>query len=139
MLHHLGSCHCGNIRFQATLPSSLGTYQPRACDCDFCQKHGAAYVSDPAGEVVFDVADSNLLSTYRQGSGTAGFLLCKACGVVVGVNYNESAAQYAALNARAFADYALFGEGVTVSPKQLSGDDKKKRWSEVWFRKVAFR
>jgi len=44
-----GGCHCGKVRVELTTSIRPGDFRPRACDCSFCTKHGAAYVSDPAG------------------------------------------------------------------------------------------
>ena len=43
MLSLSGACHCGALRLQLTLPGDPADYAPRACDCDFCRKHGAAF------------------------------------------------------------------------------------------------
>lgn len=53
------------------LPHASCAYHPRACDCDFCRKHGAAYISDPQGAVRIQVKDAQQLGRYRQGSGIA--------------------------------------------------------------------
>ena len=42
-------------------------YNPRACDCDFCSKHGAAYVSDPKGALRIRLKEEGQTSRYRQG------------------------------------------------------------------------
>ncbi len=46
-----GSCHCGNITFEASVPNTICGYRPRVCDCDFCSKHGEAYLSDKNGKL----------------------------------------------------------------------------------------
>src|SRR6185312_13731802 len=71
-MHKLkGQCHCGNVRVEIELVRSPETYNPRACDCDFCSKHAAAYVSDPQGSLLMQVRDDAGISRYRQGSGAA--------------------------------------------------------------------
>ena len=49
---------------------------------DFCTRHRAAWVSDPAGQLRV-LADHLHLQRYRQGSAQAEFLLCRECGVLV--------------------------------------------------------
>src|SRR5690242_281873 len=93
-----GGCHCGNIRLEIDLIRTPGAYSPRACDCDFCRKHGASYVSDPDGSLTVRVQEEGRLVRYRQGSGTAVCLVCANCGVVVGVVYDEAGKTFGAIN-----------------------------------------
>lgn len=137
-MHHIeGKCHCGNIHVALELSAAPGDYAPRACDCDFCRKHGASYLSDPHGTLRIDVADARLLGRYRQGSGMAECLLCRECGVLVGVTYREEGRLYAAVNTRVLEGGVGFGEGKSVSPKLLAGDEKVRRWKELWFANVT--
>lgn len=132
-----GGCHCGNVRVELQLAHAPDTYAPRACDCDFCTKHAAAYVSDPQGSVGFRIRDGRHAVRYRQGSGRAEFLLCAICGVLVGVLYRDGERVYAAVNAKSVGDVAGFGVARQVSPKTLSESEKVSRWQDVWFSKVS--
>jgi hypothetical protein len=134
-----GSCHCENISVDVVLSRQPESISPRACDCDFCFKHGAAYVSDPAGSMAIRVRDPGLLGRYRQGSGTAECLFCKGCGVLVGVLYEEGEKRFAALNTPILSEAARFGGKVAVSPKKLGVGEKIERWKELWFSKVTLR
>lgn len=136
MLTYSGGCHCGNISFAMELACHAGSYEPRACDCSFCRAHAASYVSDPLGKLDIYVRDAACFGTYHQGSGIADFLLCKMCGVLVGVSYRENGRWYATINSKAVSD-AVFGEEIVVSPKRLNDQDKVKRWKEAWFRDVS--
>jgi hypothetical protein len=137
MIQISGGCHCGNILMDMELTRAPATYAPRACDCDFCLKHNAAYVSDPQGFLVIWIKDKNLRGNYRQASGQAEFLYCKKCGVLVGVLYKNAGRFYAAVNARAVQGGNPFGPEQSVSPKELSAEEKSKRWQEVWFTNVS--
>jgi hypothetical protein len=132
-----GQCHCGNVQLDVELTQPPGAYQPRACDCEFCQKHGAAYISDPQGALALHVKDGRLLKKYRQGSGRAFCLLCTGCGVVVGAAYEEKGQTFAALNRRVVEGGVVFGAEMTVSPKALGVDEKIQRWKNLWFSRVA--
>lgn len=134
-----GGCYCGNIRFEFTLTRLPGDYNPRACDCDFCTKHSAAYLSDPAGSLSVRIADAGQVSRYRQGSGQAQFLVCARCGVLTGVFLEAAGRVYGAVNARAVEGGVKFGPEQTVSPKKLSPGDKLERWQGVWFPDVSIR
>lgn len=127
-----GGCHCGRVELTAELSQAPSLYSPRACDCDFCRKHGAAYISDPSGRLRVRLRSESDARKYHQGSGEAEFLLCATCGVLVAVLYRTDRLIYGALNARV-ADTADFGVTTPASPKTLSAADKVQRWREIWF------
>lgn len=131
-----GACHCGNIFVDLALANPPGSYRPRACDCDFCRKHGAAYVSDPSGGVLIGIKDPRELVKYRQGSRSADFLLCRSCGVLVAILYENDERLYATINARAVAATTHFGAEQLVSPKKMLAADEAERWQNRWFTNV---
>ncbi len=132
-----GGCYCGNIGVEMDLTRGPDAYSPRACDCDFCRKHGAAYVSDAHGALGIRIKDVGASGKYRQGSGQAEFLLCRNCGVLVGVLFQNEGRLYGAVNAKAIDATASFGAEKPVSPKTLSGSEKAVRWQDVWFSDVS--
>jgi hypothetical protein len=113
-----------------------GAYNPRACDCTFCRKHGASYVSDAKGSLAIRIADQHHVGKYRQDGGLAEFLLCRTCGVLVGVLYSHDGRLYGAINTNVTDARESFGAEQTVSPKKLSGNEKVQRWQELWFPNV---
>jgi len=127
-----GGCHCGHLSIELSLTQAPPSLQPRACDCAFCTKHGAAWISDPAGVLVIAARNRDALGEYRQGSGSARFLHCRDCGVLVAVMHEGEEGLRGAANVRCLDDAALFGEAVTVSPQQLAKDDKIARWVRLW-------
>ncbi len=137
-MHRLkGSCHCGNILVDLELPKTPHSYAPRACDCDFCRKHDAAYVSDPQGSVVVWIGDGSLRGSYRQGSGQVEFLSCSNCGVLIGAFYSNGGQLYAAVNTRSVRGENIFAAEQKVSPRLLSADEKTARWRSMWFGNVS--
>lgn len=132
-----GGCHCGNVRVEAELASEPGSYHPRACDCDFCRKHGAAYVSDPEGSLSIRIRDARDLGNYRQGSGIAELIFCRSCGVLMGALYRTEGGIWGTINAKILENPTTFGTEQTVSPKELSGNEKEKRWRDIWFCNVT--
>jgi hypothetical protein len=131
-----GGCHCGNISLELELSRLPNTYSPRACDCTFCTKHGAAYISDPQGHLRIRVRQGEHSRMYRQGSGMAECLLCVNCGVLVGVLYRDRDNVYAAVNVKATDRPTDFGAEQTVAPRTLAESDKVSRWKSLWFSKV---
>jgi hypothetical protein len=131
-----GGCYCGNVLLNLQLSKEPGSYQPRACDCGFCSKHGAAYISDAQGSLRIRIKDQGRSGTYRQGSELAEILLCTHCGVVVGALYRAEGRIYATVNVRAIEGAESFGAQQAVSPKKLSPEAKISRWKDLWFSSV---
>jgi|SRR5450631_2117786 hypothetical protein len=131
-----GGCHCGNIRVDLELSRPPDTYDPRSCDCDFCRKHSASYVSDAQGSLVIRLQDERDAGWYRQGSGLAECLICRNCGVLVGAVYRSDKQLYATVNVKAVDARVNFGAEQPVSPKSLSASEKIGRWQDIWFSDV---
>jgi hypothetical protein len=127
-----GSCHCGalNVVFETTLDPR--ETNPRACDCSFCTKHAAAYVSDSSGNLSIAAKTVAAMRIYRQGSNNAQFLTCSRCGVLVAVIFPFDASVFGAVNVRCLAAADEFGETIAASPQQLSADEKIGRWRQMW-------
>lgn len=132
-LHTLrGSCHCGRLSVVFSTASDAADLHPRACDCTFCRKHGAAYISDPAGRLAFRAGEADALREYRQGSHTARLLLCGYCGVVIGVVFDDAGRTYGAVNAGCLDGEPALGDAVSASPQKLSPAGKVERWRQLW-------
>ncbi|HYM28235.1 MAG TPA: hypothetical protein VET66_08795 [Steroidobacteraceae bacterium] len=132
-----GGCHCGNFSVALQLTRAPDSYSPRACDCDFCRKHGAAYVSDPHGTLHISITDPAQAGRYRQGSAQAEMLVCRQCGVVLGALFTDGARRYATVNARVLDPAVQLGAETVVSPRTLSASEKAARWPNIWFANVS--
>jgi len=126
-----GSCHCGELRVEFSTSLEPTAFTPRACDCSFCLKHGAAYISDPVGRLDV-VVSTDGLRKYRQGSQTAEFLLCNRCGVLVVVTFEHASCVYGAVNARCLDANIRLGNPAPVSPQVLTPEERVERWSRLW-------
>jgi hypothetical protein len=131
-----GGCHCGNILVDLQIAGAPEAYHPRACDCDFCRKHCAAYVSDPHGSLAIHIKDPALSSRYHHGHGIADFLICRNCGVLVAVLHRSDERLYAAINAHVIGGGTRFGAEQPISPKTLNDIQKIERWRDLWFSHV---
>lgn len=130
---HEGGCHCGRLRFHLETTKALADFSPRACDCDFCTRHRAAWVSDRHGRLHIRMRDAGDLRRYRQGSDQAEFLSCRACAVlVVVVAGSEDGRLLGAANRNAFDGRDGFAPETSVSPQTLAADVKLARWTELW-------
>ena len=126
-----GGCHCGRLHIGFSTRLDPTSFTPRACDCSFCHKHGAAYVSDPAGQLSVS-AREGALRRYRQGSGNADFLLCGECGVLVAVVFGHAGRLHGAVNVGCLEGNNEFMAPVPASPRTLSAEEKISRWLKLW-------
>lgn len=131
MVRFDGGCHCGQLRVRFSTGLDPASFTPRACDCSFCCKHGAAYISDPAGRLSVSFSQG-VLRKYRQGSNTAEFLVCSQCGVLVAVTFEHDSRRYGAVNVKCLDGPTGFGSAVPSSPQVLSPEEKVSRWLSLW-------
>lgn len=92
---HTGACHCGRV--SANFRTTEATVKARACQCDFCRRHGAKTVTDTDGfaEIVAD----GPLNRYHFGLMTADYILCPTCGTYVGCVLEADGIERMSLNA----------------------------------------
>ncbi len=129
-----GACSCGNITFdwQPVLP--LAT--PRACQCDYCQRQQAAYVSETQTgfSVYIRRRDSHRIVTH--GTGSAQFHECTSCDMLVFVSSLIDGKCYGVINTRCLkadgigVDYFDTAVAVSFAGEQLSIRlaRRKKNW-----------
>ncbi len=73
-----GACHCGAVKFTATL--TKGFASARRCTCSICRMRGAvAVTSRPADFRITDGEDK--LATYCFNTRTAEHHFCTVCGI----------------------------------------------------------
>ena len=73
-----GACHCGAVRFTATLPFGLGS--ARRCNCSLCGMRGAVAVTAMRDGLTV-LEGEEFLATYRFNTGVAEHHFCTSCGV----------------------------------------------------------
>lgn len=69
---------------------------------------------------------------YQQGSRLARFLLCRDCGVLVAVTFEQDGHLFGALNAACLDEPYDLGAAISVSPQLLHPEEKSARWRQVW-------
>ena len=134
-----GSCHCGRIAFSFSSSISPEKFTPRACDCSFCQRHGALYISDPDGSLVLDIKEAAALGEYQFGHKLAKFIFCRNCGVYVAILFKTEGQIFGSVNSRCIEGDVRFGDPQIVSPQTLGAEQKKERWSKVMISQVQLR
>lgn len=75
---HLGSCHCGDVRFSVEIDATAGS----RCNCSVCMKIAPTTgIAKP--EALTLLSDPSRLSTYEWGGKTGQRYFCSRCGVHV--------------------------------------------------------
>lgn len=86
-----GTCHCGAVELELSLPDGLAS--ARRCDCSYCRRRGAIVVSAPLDQVVI-VKGAQNLTLYQWGTGTAKHWFCKTCGIYTHHQRRSNPLQY---------------------------------------------
>jgi hypothetical protein len=74
---HLGSCHCGSVRFEVDIDLSQGAGR---CNCSVCSKiAGTNAIVKPEAFVLLSGEES--LAQYEWGGRSSQRFFCKHCGV----------------------------------------------------------
>lgn len=73
-----GGCHCGAVRFTASLPQP--PVPALECNCSICRRTGFIHVIVPHDEFRLE-RGSEALTSYCFGTGAAEHLFCRHCGV----------------------------------------------------------
>ena len=72
-----GGCHCGAVRFAATVADAVEILD---CNCSICAKTGFLHLIVPHGDFRLQSGEGALAS-YRFATGTAEHLFCRVCGI----------------------------------------------------------
>lgn len=139
MMKIIGSCHCGNVRFALDWTPEPAEIPARACQCEFCVKHGGVWTSCPTGSLRIRVQEPALLSRYAFETGTADFHVCARCGAVPLVTSEIEGKLYAVVSVNAFdgVDRSM----IRAAPVSHDGEDETSRLArrqKNWIRDVAY-
>jgi hypothetical protein len=72
-----GGCHCGAVRFEASLPDVV---EAQTCNCSICAMTGFLHVIVPESRFRL-LQGSDRLTTYSFNTHTARHMFCAVCGV----------------------------------------------------------
>ena len=72
-----GGCHCGAVRFEASLPDVI---EAQSCNCSICERTGFIHIIVPKSR--FRLLEGQAaLTSYRFNTGAADHLFCLVCGI----------------------------------------------------------
>jgi hypothetical protein len=104
---HEGGCHCGAVRYTATLDLSEPVI---ACNCSICRAKGLL-LSFVAEDKLNIQQGEGELATYLFNTRKIGHRFCRHCGVEV---FGQVEGQGAAVNVRTLDGVGI--EGLTMQP-----------------------
>ncbi len=78
MIDLSGGCHCGAVRFTATVPDP--PVPAIDCNCSICSMTGFLHIMVPHEDFEL-LTGRGVLASYRFGTGAAEHLFCSICGV----------------------------------------------------------
>ncbi len=129
MLQLSGHCHCGSIHVILEPGRPTADLPLRACQCDFCRRHGAATTSHPQSRLHIEAAPGSL-NRYRFGRRVVDALICDECGVYVASTIEADGRRFATLNiagvALAASKAAFPKSPITITKPTSNG------WPGAW-------
>ena len=86
-----GQCHCGAVRFEATLSDGFNSI--RRCTCSYCRMRGAVVVMAGTGGIKI-LQGEDALTSYRFNTRTAQHFFCSHCGIYTHHQRRSDQSQY---------------------------------------------
>lgn len=128
-MHFKGSCSCKRWQVDIEIPRPLEEFQPRVCDCNYCQKHPSEVISDP--EMIIEFVGGET-SVVQIGDQLANFHYCNSCGDFLAVGCDINGQLRGAMNSALLHNFNQLGKPIQVQPRLLSSDEKLDRWGKLW-------
>lgn len=88
----IGQCHCGAVRFEASLSDGFNT--ARRCTCSYCRMRGAVVVMAEMGGIKI-LKGEDALTSYRFHTRSAQHFFCSRCGIYTHHQRRSNQDQYA--------------------------------------------
>lgn len=132
-----GSCHCGDLRFVFHTNQSESEFTPRLCQCLFCIRHDAKWITDPEGTVEITYREPTTVSFYSFGTRTADFIICRNCGVLVAAVSEIDGTRYAALNSKSMVEHSFNVQALLSDFDGESLEERLDRRKRNWIKRVT--
>jgi hypothetical protein len=123
-VHH-GQCHCGSIAVELRTGRAPQAQVLGACQCSFCRKHNVRAFSDPGSRVALRAVDPSRVQLYRFGLSTVDVILCRNCGVYVGMLLTEGDEALSVVNVDILDERAEFT--AIPTPRDYSAESADER------------
>lgn len=124
-----GSCICNRWQVEVNVTKTLSDFNPRVCDCNYCQNSPSAIISDPS--MVIDFVGGEI-TINQNGNKLANFYYCNGCGDLLAVGCTLNSQLRGAVNSNLLCNANQLGEPILIQPRLLSADEKLMRWGKLW-------
>ena len=128
-MHYKGSCSCNRWQVEIDVARSLDEFNPRVCDCNYCQKNPSEIISDPNMKIELLGGETSII---QNGDQLANFYYCDSCDDLLAVGRDFNSQMRGAVNANLLRDFGQLGAAIEVQPRLLSADEKLDRWGRLW-------
>src|SRR3984885_12466692 len=95
---YLARCHCGLLTARYQTAIAPAQWRGGGGHGSFWRSHGAITTSDPEGRLEFRSTRPTQVQRYRFEGRTADFLICRECGMYVGVEMASDKGRFGVLN-----------------------------------------
>ncbi len=109
MTAHLGSCHCGAVKFRVEADFK----ELRTCGCSLCRKRNALMVGAPV-EALTVLEGEDRLTLYQWNARIARHHFCSVCGIYI-YNRRRSAPDMVSINVQCLDDFNTTGLPVVAA------------------------
>jgi len=128
-MHYKGACSCNHWQFEIEVDKPLSKFNPRVCDCDYCQSHPSRIISDPNMRIELVGVE---LSISQNGDQLANFYYCNQCHDLLAVGCHLNSQLRGAVNSDLLHCSDQLDEPIQIQPKLLSSSEKLERWGSLW-------
>jgi len=105
-----GGCHCGRVRYQATIDLSRPVM---SCNCSMCGRTGTLLTFIPADQFTL-LSGEDALTDYQFNKHVIHHLFCSVCGIKSFARGTGKNGPTVAINARCLDDVDITKLNVTV-------------------------
>jgi hypothetical protein len=129
IMHYKGSCSCNRWQVEIEVTRSLEEFNPRVCDCNYCQNNPSEIISDPNMIIEFVGGETSII---QNGDQLANFYYCNYCGDFLAVGCNLNGQLHGAVNSNLLHSSNQLGKPIKIQPWLLNSDEKLDRWGKLW-------
>jgi len=129
LMHYKGSCSCHRWQVEIEVTTPLDAFNPRVCDCNYCQNNPSKIISAPNMTIKLVGGERSI---NQNGDRMANFYYCDYCGDLLAVGCHLNGQQRGAINANLLYDSNELGHPIQIQPRLLSSDEKRERWGTLW-------
>lgn len=128
-----GSCHCGNVTFEACFPD--GKLVPSRCNCSICAMKGSVGVYVPVDALAVTKGEASL-RCYQFNTMAAKHYFCAHCGIHLFHQARSDPGKFAinASTLKGVRPYEDFPEVAVFDGQHHANDHGGKRRQAGWLR-----